>query len=619
MQVSRNKQVLTVSKAKRIETFRRLLRLIFSQYPAWLVVSFVAIVISALASVAGSLFIQRLIDHYIMPLMRASHPNFQPLLLAILVMAAIFYAGVLATILYTQIMATMGQRIQKSIRDQMFTRMESLRLQYFDQNDYGNVMSRYTNDIDTLTQLITQSLPQFIVALFNVTFALVAMVSLSPILTIVSLLIFATSITVVRWLTSRSSKYFRAQQASLGTLNAFIEEMLNGQKVIKVFSHEREVKDQFDGVNSALRQDAQYANGYATMLFPIMGNLGSLLYVLIAIIGGAIAVGHSSLLTLGTIAAFLQLSRSFSQPIAQISQQLNAIIQAMAGAGRIFQLLDEQPEEDDGTVKLVKKGPQQAEWYWRVDDDPTHDIAVKGHIQFNHVNFTYPGSDAGLHDITFEVDAGAKVALVGQTGAGKTTITNMLNRFYDIDSGEILYDGLNIQTIKKADLRRSLAIVLQDNHLFSGSIADNIRYGKPEATDAEVHGAARLANADHFIDDLPDGYETQVTGDGSDLSSGQRQMLAIARAAIVDPPVMILDEATSNIDTRTEQLVQAGMDNLMANRTTLAIAHRLSTIFNADLILVVGGGRIIEQGTHDELLAKRGTYYELYTGQKGDD
>lgn len=493
----------------------------------------------------------------------------------------------------------------------MFTKMESLPLRYFDENDYGNVMSRYTNDVDTLTQLITQSFPQFIVATFNVVFALVAMVSLSPILTLISLLIFATSIVIVRWLTARSSKYFRAQQASIGSLNAFIEEMLNGQKVIKVFSHEATVKQEFDQYNDDLRNDARLANGFSTMLFPIMGNLGNLLYVLIAIAGGALAITHASLLTLGTIAAFLQLSRSFSQPIAQISQQLNAIIQAMAGAGRIFQLLDEAPEADSGTVTLTQKGET---WCWQ---DGDKQLPVRGQISFKDVSFEYPNSDAGLHDISFDVEAGEKIALVGETGAGKTTITNMLNRFYDIDSGQITYDGINITRINKEALRRSVAIVLQETHLFSGTIADNIRYGRMTATDDEVIAAAKLANADKFIETLPDKYETQITGNGSELSSGQQQMLSIARAALVDPPVMILDEATSNIDSRTEQLVQAGMDNLMTGRTTFAIAHRLSTVFNADLILVIGDGRIVESGTHEALLAKHGKYYELYTGALG--
>lgn len=602
-----NATTQTSKTTQRRQTFKRLIALIFSQYKGWLVIAFIAIIISALAGVAGSLFIQRLIDDYVLPLMRSSHPNYGPLLEAILIMGALFYTGVLATVAYSQIMAVLGQRIQKSIRDQMFTKMESLPLRYFDENDYGNVMSRYTNDVDTLTQLITQSFPQFIVATFNVVFALVAMVSLSPILTLISLLIFATSIVIVRWLTARSSKYFRAQQASIGSLNAFIEEMLNGQKVIKVFSHEATVKQEFDQYNDDLRNDARLANGFSTMLFPIMGNLGNLLYVLIAIAGGALAITHARLLTLGTIAAFLQLSRSFSQPIAQISQQLNAIIQAMAGAGRIFQLLDEASEADSGT----QKGET---WCWQ---DGDKQLPVRGQISFKDVSFEYPNSDAGLHDISFDVEAGEKIALVGETGAGKTTITNMLNRFYDIDSGQITYDGINITRINKEALRRSVAIVLQETHLFSGTIADNIRYGRMTATDDEVIAAAKLANADKFIETLPDKYETQITGNGSELSSGQQQMLSIARAALVDPPVMILDEATSNIDSRTEQLVQAGMDNLMTGRTTFAIAHRLSTVFNADLILVIGDGRIVESGTHEALLAKHGKYYELYTGALG--
>lgn len=596
---------------KRREVFWRLLRLLVSDYKGWLSISLIAIILSALSGVAGSLFIQRLIDHYIMPLTRATNPDFKPLLVAIGVMAAIFYVGVIATVIYSQIMAVIGQRIQESIRDQMFEKMQVLPLRYFDQNDYGNVMSRYTNDVDTLMQLITQSFPQFVVALFNVTFALAAMLLLSPVLTLVSLVIFATSIMIVRWLTHRSAKYFRAQQASLGKLDAFVEEMLNGERVIKVFSHEKQVQAEFETYNDALRNDARYANGFATMLFPIMGNMGNLLYVLIAVLGGGLAIMHPTLITLGTIAAFLQLSRSFSQPIAQISQQLNSIIQAMAGAGRIFQLLDEVPEDDQGTTTLIKQGES---WFWQPADTSQPRVPVKGNIKFSHVNFTYPQSNAGLHDLSFEAQAGAKIALVGETGAGKTTTTNMLNRFYDIDSGQIMYDGVDISTIKKADLRRALAIVLQDTHLFTGTIRDNIRYGIPDADDSAVIAAAQLARADVFIKELPAGYDTEITGDGEELSSGQRQMLAIARAAIVDPPVMILDEATSNIDTRTERLVQAGMDNLMANRTTFVIAHRLSTVFNADLILVIDNGRIIERGTHEELLQHHGRYYELYQG-----
>lgn len=596
---------------KRRKILWRLLRLLVSDYKGWLGLSLIAIILSALSGVAGSLFIQRLIDHYIMPLTRATDPDFKPLLSAIAVMAVIFYVGVAATVIYSQIMAVIGQRIQESIRDQMFEKMQTLPLRYFDQNDYGNVMSRYTNDVDTLMQLITQSFPQFVVALFNVTFALTAMLILSPVLTLVSLAIFATSIIIVRWLTHHSAKYFRAQQSSLGQLDAFVEEMLNGERVIKVFSHEKQAQSEFETYNEALRNDARYANGFATMLFPIMGNMGNLLYVLIAVLGGGLAIMHPTLITLGTIAAFLQLSRSFSQPIAQISQQLNSIVQAMAGAGRIFQLLDEEPEDDKGTTTLIKQGDS---WFWQPADTSSPRVPVKGNITFSHVNFTYPQSNAGLHDLTFEAKAGAKIALVGETGAGKTTTTNMLNRFYDINSGLIMYDGVDITTIKKADLRRALAIVLQDTHLFTGTIRDNIRYGVPEADDSAVIAAAQLARADVFIKELPAKYDTEITGDGEDLSSGQRQMLSIARAAIVDPPVMILDEATSNIDTRTERLVQVGMDNLMANRTTFVIAHRLSTVFNADMILVIDNGRIIERGTHEELLQLHGRYYELYQG-----
>ncbi|WP_416353280.1 ABC transporter ATP-binding protein [Agrilactobacillus fermenti] len=607
-------------------TLKRLLKLIFTGHPIPLIVAFISIIVAAISGVAGSLFLQRLVDDYILPLLKLRSHNFSALFGAILVMGGIYYLGVIATLIFTQIMPVLGQRIQRQIRDDLFSHMQTLPVNYFDRNSFGDIMSRYTNDVDTLMQLISQSLPQFISSLFNIVFVVVGMLSLSPLLTLVSLVIFGLSIGVVRFLSNRSSKYFQAQQKSLGALNGFIEESLNGLKVIKVFSHEPQTQQRFDAYNEGLREDAARANGFATMLFPIMGNIGNLLYVLVALVGGILAVNQISGLTLGAIAAFLQLSRNFSQPISQISQQLNAIIIALAGAERIFQLQDEPEETDQGQVVLVRaiKGadgilaaaPEGQIWAWKYPDPKQPLIELRGRVVFDHVNFSYDGQKQVLHDINLVVAPGQKVALVGSTGAGKTTITNMLTRFYEIDSGTITYDGINIQDIRKASLRQSLGMVLQETNLFTDTVANNIRFGNLTATDAQVHAAADLANATTFIDHLAQGFETQITNGGSSLSQGERQLLSIARAAVADPPVMILDEATSSIDTKTERLVQAGMDNLMQDRTTFAIAHRLSTIFNADLILVIEQGQIIERGNHESLMAQKGAYYELYTGKK---
>lgn len=606
----------------------RLLKYILQKSHFALFIAFFSVIVSAGASVIGTLFIQRLIDDYITPLMKVAHPNFTPLLHMIILMGAIYLLGVVGTLLYSQLMIMTGQKLQKRIRDEMFTHMQKLPLSYFDSNDYGDVMSRYTNDVDTLRQMVEQSFPMFINALFNIVFTLTAMITLSPMLTIISLVIFALSVFIVRKLSSKSSYYFRMQQKSLGNIDGYIEEMLNGQKVIKVFSHEKQSKAGFDTRNEELRQDASMANGLSTMLFPIMGNVGNILYVLIAVVGGYLAVNHVTPITLGEIAAFVQLSRSFSQPIAQITMQLNSIIMGLAGAQRMFQLFDEPVEQDSGNTTLVyvteneqhvltETSDRTDKWAWKtVEADGTVKlIPVKGHIQFKDVSFSYDGKKTVLHHISLDAKPGEKMAFVGATGAGKTTITNMLNRFYDISSGQIIYDGIDIKQIQKASLRLSMGIVLQDTNLFTASIRDNIRYGRLEATDEEVIAAAKLANADSFIRNLPRGYDTVIDGSGSDLSQGQRQLLSIARAAIADPPTMIMDEATSSIDTRTEALVQSGMDNLMKGRTTFVIAHRLSTIHNSDEILVIEDGKIIEAGNHESLMEEKGEYYELYTGK----
>jgi ABC-type multidrug transport system, ATPase and permease components len=608
----------TQPKGNRIKVLGRLLKLVLTTSPWMLVVSIITIVLAAASAVIGSLFIERLIDTYVTPLLHEKVPNYGPLLNAILVMFGIYAIGFISNYLFSMLMGVLAQKVQFRVRNETFAHMESLPIAYFDQNNYGDIMSRYTNDIDTLMQMISQSLPQFLNSALSLIFVIVAMFSLSWQLTLFSFIIFALSFGIVRFLTIKSSYYFKVQQNKLGQINGYNEEMLNGLKVIKVFSHEPEAEEGFDKFNEELRGASGKANTYATILFPIMGNMGNLLYVLIAFIGGAAAINGWAPLTLGAIASFLQLSRQFSMPIAQISQQLNSIVLALAGAQRIFALEDEPSEIDNGDVIMSPNQEVKNSWYWDVPENngDIKKVPIKGHIVFDHVNFSYVPEHQILYDININAKPGMKVALVGETGAGKTTISNMLNRFYEIQSGKITYDGVPISQIRKNDLRHSLSIVLQETHLFTGTIMDNIRFGKPDASDDEVYQAARLAHADEFIHELDDGYETVIDGDGGDLSQGQMQLLSIARAMIADEPVMILDEATSSIDTRTERMVQAGMDNLLAGRTSFVIAHRLSTIVNSDLILVLDHGHIIERGTHEELLKQKGYYYELYTGKK---
>lgn len=606
------------TKGNRLKVLGRLLKVVLTTSPWMLIVSVITIILAAGSAVIGSLFIERLIDTYVTPLLHEKVPNYGPLLNAILVMFGIYAIGFISNYLFSMLMGVLAQKVQFRVRNETFTHMESLPIAYFDQNNYGDIMSRYTNDIDTLMQMISQSLPQFLNSALSLIFVIVAMFSLSWQLTLFSFIIFGLSFGIVRFLTVKSSYYFKVQQNKLGQINGYDEEMLNGLKVIKVFSHEPEAEEGFDKFNEELRGASGKANTYATVLFPIMGNMGNLLYVLIAFIGGAAAINGWAPLTLGAIASFLQLSRQFSMPIAQISQQLNSIVLALAGAQRIFELEDEPSEVDNGDVIMSANPDVKNSWYWDVPEKngDIKKVPIKGHIVFDHVNFSYVPEKQILHDINIDAKPGMKVALVGETGAGKTTISNMLNRFYEIQSGKITYDGVPISQIRKNDLRHSLSIVLQETHLFTGTIMDNIRFGKPDSSDDEVYQAARLAHADEFIHELDDGYETVIDGDGGDLSQGQMQLLSIARAMIADEPVMILDEATSSIDTRTERMVQAGMDNLLAGRTSFVIAHRLSTIVNSDLILVLDHGHIIERGNHEELLKQKGYYYELYTGKK---
>lgn len=606
-------------------TIKRLLSYIF-HYKLRFFFVLVCILVSALTSVASSLYLQTLIDSYITPLLLEANPVFDALLKSIITMACIYAVGIICSFLYNRIMVSIAQGVLKEIRDTMFSHMQTLPIRYFDTHTHGDIMSHYTNDTDTLRQMISQSIPQMFSSLITVISVFCAMLSVNVWLTLVIVICITFILNITKFVAGRSSTYFIRQQASIGDVNGYIEEMINGQKVIKVFCHEEAAEKVFDEKNAGLCEDATAANMFANILMPIMNNLGHLQYVLVAIIGGALALNGVSGLTLGAIASFLQLTKSFNGPISQISQQLNAVIMALAGAERIFKLMDEVSEEDDGEVTLVNVRYKNGEleevdrrtelWAWKVPngDGSFRYEELKGEVRFYDVDFGYTEEKIVLHNITLYAEPGQKVAFVGATGAGKTTITNLINRFYDIADGKIRYDGININTIKKADLRRSLGIVLQDVNLFTGTVMENIRYGNLNATDGECIAAARLANADSFIRRLPQGYDTVLSGDGSGLSQGQRQLISIARAAVADPPVMILDEATSSIDTRTEAIVQKGMDRLMLGRTVFVIAHRLSTVQNSDVIMVLEQGNIIERGPHDDLIAQKGKYYQLYTG-----
>ena len=605
---------------------KRLLSYI-GQYKLRFTFVLICILISALTSVASSLYLETLIDDYITPLLLEAAPVFTPLLRSILFMGCIYLAGVVATLLYNRLMVVIAQGILKDIRDSMFEHMQTLPIRYFDTHAHGDIMSHYTNDTDTLRQMMAQSIPQMFSSLITIVSVFFAMLFTSWQLTIFVLIFVCIMLNVTKLIAGKSGYYFIRQQTALGGLNGFIEEMINGQKVIKVFCHEEKTKEEFNHKNEELCDDATQANAFANILMPIMGNLGNLQYVLIAILGGTMALTGVAGLTIGTIASFLQLSRSFVNPISQISNQLNMVVMALAGAERIFNLMDEESEVNEGYVTLVNAVYNKAGnlteskertglWAWKHPhgDGTLTYTELKGEVRFYDVDFGYNADKIVLHNITLYAEPGEKVAFVGSTGAGKTTITNLINRFYDLADGKIRYDNININKIKKDDLRRSLGIVLQDTNLFTGSIMENIRYGKLDATEEEVFKAARLANADSFIQRLPDGYDTVITGNGGNLSQGQRQLIAIARAAVADPPVMILDEATSSIDTRTESIVQRGMDGLMHGRTVFVIAHRLSTVQNSDVIMVLEQGRIIERGSHDKLISERGKYYQLYTG-----
>ena len=629
--MSKNKTVKRIGNGKitskiNPKTLKRLLSYITRYYKKQFILVIICIILSAVASVSGSLFLQTLIDNYITPLLSTPNPVFTDLFKAICSLGLIYVVGVISTYVYNRTMAIVSQGVLKTIRDEMFSKMQTFPIRYFDTNTHGDIMSHYTNDADTLREMISRSLPQLITSFVSIIAIFCSMLYVSIPLTIFVLFFVFLMLQVTRKVAGRSSTYFVAQQKSLGKVNGYIEEMMNGQKVIKVFTHEEKAKEGFDKINEELCDSMTKANKYANVLMPALNNLGNVEYALVAIIGGFLAISGTAPLTVGGIASFLQLSKNFNQPIMQVSQQLNLVIMALAGAERIFELMDQEPEEDNGNVTLVNANIDENgniteadhkthKWAWKIpnEDGTCKYVELKGHVELENVTFSYDKEEV-LHNISLYAKPGQKIAFVGATGAGKTTITNLINRFYEIKSGKITYDGIDIKNIKKSDLRNSLGMVLQDTNLFTGTIKENIKYVTDNATDEDVIKAAKIANADEFIKRLPNGYDTMISGNGSNLSQGQRQLISIARAAINDPPVMILDEATSSIDTRTEKIVQDGMDKLMEGRTVFVIAHRLSTVRNSKAIMVMDHGRIIERGEHDVLISQKGVYYQLYTG-----
>ena len=612
-----------------IKTAKRLLKYVTETYKSRFVLVFICILISAVASISVSLSLKFMLDDYIIPLIGQQNPNYTELYQALGVLACIFIAGVLATFTYTRLMVYIGQGVLKRVRDDMFEHMQTLPIRYFDERTNGSIMSLYTNDTDALRQMISQAIPQALMSLFTIIVTFISMLVLSPILTVLAFVVIGIMMKVTGKIGGNSGKYFVKQQNSLADVTGFVEERMNGQRVVKVFNHERISEQEFDELNEALFESASQANKFANMMGPVVGNIGNLQFVLTAVLGGFLSVAGVGGITLGVMASYLQFTKSFTQPFMQVAQQFNSIVMALAGAERIFALIDEEPEKDEGYVTLVNAKKDEdgniteckertGMWAWKhphsADGSVTY-TELTGDVRFEDVTFGYKDDKVILHNISLFAKPGQKLAFVGSTGAGKTTITNLINRFYDIQEGKIRYDGINIDKIKKDDLRRSLGIVLQDTHLFTGTIMDNIRYGNLNATDEQVYEAAKLAHADQFIKMLPHGYQTLLSGDGEELSQGQRQLLSIARAAVANPPVLILDEATSSIDTRTESIVQKGMDNLMKGRTVFVIAHRLSTIRNSNAIIVLEHGKIIERGDHEDLIKNKGTYYQLYTGK----